>query len=225
VPPAPDCTTPIPVALGAKITGRIDATTCQNVPGFRVATQYAITAGAPTSYAVRLTSSVPTALVPLTIAGSLYVLPQSDTATTAIIVVPAGTYGLLVTAPSQTPGTYTLATARDPDPLMICAPTIVTRGVAFNTALTAGCTTREIRLLPMLRAAQTFRATVSTPGRTITIELRSATNGALLQEYVANAGHPTVSITYTNTLRDQGVFLRIRGGRSSNDLLPVTIAP
>jgi hypothetical protein len=164
-------------------------------------------------------------LVPINIGADLAALPASDTAVTAIVVVRPGTTGFLVAAQLQTTGTYTVTTVQAPDPSRLCVPTYATLGVVFNTALTPTCVSRDIRIVPSLRPAQQLRASVTSATRAITLELRSAGTGALLQSVSTSGQRPLATLSYTNGAQSQAVFLRVIGSRNVNDLVPVTISP
>jgi hypothetical protein len=217
------CSLVRPVQVPGSFTGSFDASTCQNFLGYRLANQYSITGAAQVYYAVRVTPTVTTALVPLTVAGSLYGLPTADTAVTALGVIRAGTFGLLVTAPAITPGTYTVTTELDPDPRLTCVTTDVTTGVNFRTAITPTCAARDIRILPALVAGQSVRITGTASGFAVTIELRNNATGAVIQRATATAAGGVATISLTNPTSRFGV-LRVSGGTGANDLVTVTIA-
>ena len=211
--------------FGTTIAGKIDSTTCANLFGFPLAVQYSVTATQQQFFSLRLVSALRTALVPLNIASALHVLPESDTAVTSLVVVRAGTFGFLVTTQTQTPGTFTVITALNPDPRRLCVPTDVTLGVSFNTAIMSSCRSRDIRIVPALSPGQEIRISVTTPGLPVKVELRSAASGALLDDATATPGRRTASIVYKNGSRAQLVYLRVSGGSNVNDYVPVTISP
>lgn len=219
----PACSLVRPVQIGTTLSGSIDASTCQNLFGYRVANQYSLTATEQLYYSVRLVPTITTALVPLNISGSLYGLPAGDTAVTAFGVMRPGTFGFLVTAPSPTAGTYTVTTELNPDPRLSCVVTDVTTGVNFRTAITPTCITRDIRILPALGLAQQVRITATAPGFGVTIELRNNATGALIQRAQATTAGGTATISLTNTQIRFGL-LRVIGGSSVNDLVTVAIA-
>lgn len=218
------CSLVRPVQIGSTFSGSIDASTCQNLFGYRVANQYSITAAAQTYYSIRLVPTITTALVPLNISGGLFGMPATDTAVTAFGVIRAGTFGFLVTAPSQDPGTYTVTTALNPDPRSACVTTDVTTGVSFATAITPTCTTRDIRILPALAPQQQVRITASAPGFAVTIELRNNATGALIQRGIATAAGGVATIAFTNNNQLRFGLLKVIGGVNVNDLVTVTIA-
>ncbi len=178
-----------------------------------------------TSFSLKLSATFRSVLVPLNIGADFAALPASDTAVTAIVVVKPGTTGFIVAALTQTTGTYTMTTALNPDASRLCAPTFATLGVSFNSALTQNCTTRDIRIVPSLRPSQQLRASVAAVGRAITLELRNADTGALLQSVSTTDQRPIATVTYTNGAQTQRVFLRVSSSRSVNEIVPVTISP
>ncbi len=218
------CSLVRPIQLGTTFTGRIDASTCENFLGYRVANQYSLTAAAQTYYAIRLTSTVPTALVPLVVNSALYGLPVADTAVRALGVIRAGTFGILVTAPAQTPGTYTVTTELNPDPRTTCVTTDVSTDVAFNTAITPTCPSRDIRILPVIAARQVVRITAAASSFPVEIELRT-TAGVVIQRAVAGVAGATATISFTNGTTARFGILRVTGSAGANDLVAVTIAP
>lgn len=218
------CSLVRPVQIGSTFSGSIDASTCQNLFGYRVANQYSITAAAQTYYSIRLVPTITTALVPLNISGGLFGLPATDTAVTAFGVIRAGTFGFLVTAPTQDPGSYTVTTALNPDPRSACVTTDVTTGVSFATAITPTCTTRDIRILPALAPGQQVRITASAQGFAVTIELRNNATGALIQRQIATAAGGVATIALTNNNQLRFGLLKVIGGVNVNDLVTVTIA-
>ncbi len=218
----PACSLVRPVTIGTTITGSIDLSTCQNLFGYRVANQYSVTATEQTYYAVKLTPAIPMALVPLNISGALYGLPVADTATTGFAVIRAGTYGFLVTAPTQDPGTYSVTTSLNPDPRLACVPTDVTTGVTFATAITPTCTSRDVRILPALTNGQVVRITGTAPGFPVTLELRNFATGALIQRAVATAAGAVATISLTNNAVRFGV-VKVSGPANVNDLVTIAI--
>ncbi len=218
------CSLVRPIQVGTTINGTIDVSTCENFLGYRVANQYSLTAAAQTYYAIRLTSTVPTALVPLVVNSALYGLPVADTAVRALGVIRAGTFGVLVTAPAQTPGTFTLTTELNPDPRTTCVTTDVTTDVAFNTAITPACASRDIRILPAIAARQVVRITAAASSFPVEIELRN-TAGSLIQRAVAGAAGATATISFTNGTTARSGILRVIGSSGANDLVAITIAP
>ena len=216
------CSLVRPVTVGTTFSGSIDASTCQNLYGYRVANQYSITATEQTSYSIRLVPTLPLALVPLNISSNLFGLPIADTAVTSLAVIRAGTFGFLVTAAAQTPGSYTVTTALNPDPRTNCFTTDVTTGVVFQTALTPLCPARDIRLLPQLAVGQVVRITATASSFPVTIELRNFAGGAVIQRATATAAGAVATISLTNTAARYGV-LRVTGTGTVNDLVTVTI--
>jgi hypothetical protein len=218
------CSLVRPIQLGTSVNGTIDTSTCENFLGYRVANQYSLTAAAQTYYAIRLTSTIPTALVPLVVNSALYGLPVADTAVRALGVIRAGTFGILVTAPAQTPGTFTLTTEVNPDPRTTCVTTDVSTDVAFNTAITPTCASRDIRILPAIAARQVVRITAAASSFPVEIELRN-TAGSLIQRAVAGAAGATATIAFTNGTTARSGILRVIGSAGANDLVAITIAP
>lgn len=219
----PACSLVRPAPFGTTISGSIDASTCQNLFGYRVANQYSITASEQTYYAIRLVPAISLALVPLNISSGLYGLSSADTAVTALGVIRAGTFGFLVTANVQTPGTYTVSTALNPDPRLTCATTDVTTGVSFQTALTPSCSQRDIRILPAFAVGQQVRITATAPGFPVTIELRNATTGAVIQRVTATTSGGVATIAFSNPTARFGI-VRVSGTGTVNDLVTMTIA-
>ena len=164
-------------------------------------------------------------LAPLNVGADLAAMPASDTAVTAIVVVKPGTSGFLVAAQAPTLGTYTVTTALNPDASRMCVPTFATLGVAFSTALTQNCAPRDISIIPSLRASQELRISVTAVDRPITLELRNADTGALLQSVTTTTARPIATLTYVNGAQSQRVLLRVSGTRNANQLVPVTISP
>lgn len=220
----PACSLVRPIQIGTTVSGTIDVSACENFLSYRVANQYSLTAAAQTYYGLRLTSTVPTALVPLVLNSALYGLPVADTAVRALGVIRAGTFGILVTAPSQAAGTYTMTTELNPDPRASCVTTDVTTDVAFNTALTPTCLSRDIRILPIIAARQVVRITATAASFPVEIELRN-TAGSLIQRAVAGAAGATATISLTNGTTARFGILRVIGGVGANALVAVTIAP
>jgi Bacterial Ig-like domain (group 2) len=221
----PACNLVRPIQLGTTFTGSFDASTCQNLYGFRIANQYSVTALTQAYYSIKLTPNVSTSLVPLNIGSALYGLPAADTAVTAYVVIKPGTTGFLIAAPFPATGVYSVTTALDPDPKLLCIPTDVTFNVRFNTGVTPSCTTRDIRLLPTLTAGQQVRATATAPTYAVTMELRNGANNNLLQRVVASAAGANATINYTNPSGTPLVYLRVFGGTTVTDLVTVTIQP
>jgi hypothetical protein len=219
----PACSLVRPVAFGTTVSGSIDASTCQNLFGYRVANQYSLTASEQTYYSIRLVPNIALALIPLNISSGLYGLPAADTAVSALGVIRAGTFGFLVGAGAQTPGTYTVSTALNPDPRLTCATTDVTTGVSFQTALTPSCVQRDIRILPALAVGQAVRITATAAGFPVTIELRNFASAAVIQRATATAAGAVATIAFTNTQARFGA-LRVSGSGTLNDLVTVTIA-
>ena len=220
----PACSLIRPIQIGTTISGRIDASSCQNLYGYRAANQYTVTVNEQSYYSVRLVPTLSTALVPLNIGAALHGLPVADTAVTGLVVIRAGTFGLLAAAPAQTANNYTLATQLDPDSRVLCVPTDATLGVSFRTAITPTCAARDVRLLPALTGNQTLRVTGSAPGFAVTLELRNAASGALLQRAVASGAGAQASITYVNLIQSSLVRVRVIGTSNANDLVTLTIA-
>ncbi len=210
--------------LGTTFTGQISATSCENLYGFRVANQYSVTASATTAFSIRLTPTRESALVPLNIGSEFQALPSATTASTAIVVLRAGTFGFMVTAPATTANTYTVTTALNPDPQQLCAATFATTGVSFNSAITRDCRTRDISIIPALASGQQLVVSATLALRAVTIQLRNATTGALLSERTTSLLTPTATITYTNGAQAQPVLVRISGGGNVNSLVPITIS-
>ena len=221
----PACSLIRPIQLGTTFTGSFDASTCQNLYGFRIANQYSVTALTQAYYSIKLTPNVSTALVPLNIGSALYGLPAADTAVTAYAVVKPGTTGFLIAAPFAASGAYSVTTAFDPDPKLLCVPTDATFGVTFRTGVTQTCTTRDIRLLPALTSGQVVRATATAPTYSVTLELRNYATNAVLQRVVASAAGATATINYTNGSSTPLVYLRVYGGTTVNEYVNVTIQP
>ncbi len=207
------------------MTGKFDSTTCADLFGFALAVQHSITTSAQQSFSIRLASTLRAALVPLHIGSALHVLPASDSAVTSLVVVRAGTVGFLVTTGARSPGSFTVTTALNPDPRRLCVPTDVTLGVAFTTAITPSCRSRDIRIVPALAPKQEIRISVTSLDRPVTIELRNAATGALLDDATATPGRRTASLEYKNGERAQLVYVRVSGGSNVNDLVPLTISP
>ncbi len=220
----PACNLVRPVQIGTTVTGAFDASTCQNLYGYRIANQYSVTALTQTYYSVRMAPTVTAALVPLNIGSQLFGLPTTDTAATALVVIRPGTFGFLVAAPATTPGTYTVTTALDPDPKLSCVPTEATTGVTFRTGVTPTCTTRDIRILPALTAGQQVRITGVATTYATTLELRNFTTGALIQRAVAATVGGTATIAATNATAGTLVLVRVIGGATINDYVNITIA-
>ncbi len=212
------------VQLGSTFTGRIDSSTCQNLYGFRFINQYSVSVAATTSYALKLSTTSPSALVPLNIAGTFQQLDVGTGTVTAIVVLRAGTFGFLVTAPSATAQTYVLTTSLTPDPQQLCATTFATTGVSFNSAITRDCRSRDVRIVPALTSGQRLVISATSAGRAVTIQLRNATTGAVLEEETTNDRRPTATITYTNGAQAQSVLIRVSGGANVNSLVPLTIS-
>ena len=213
-----------PVQLGATFSASIDASTCQNLYGYRVANQYSVTAAAQAYFSIRLAATTPTALVPLNISSGLFGLPVSDTAVTAFVVIRPGTFGFLVTAPTQAPGTYTVTTTVNPDPRLACVTTDVTTGVNFQTAITPSCPIRDIRILPALAISQQVRITGTAAGFPVSIELLNFVTRAVIVRATATAAGGTATINFLNTQNRFGL-LRVTGGANVNDLVTITVAP
>ncbi len=221
----PACNLVRPVQLGNTFSGAFDASTCQNLYGYRIANQYSVSALTQTYYSVRVAPTVPTTLIPLNIGSQLFGLPTTDTAATALVVIRPGTFGFVIAAPATTPGSYAVTTALDPDPKLSCVLTDVTTGVSFRTAVTPTCTTRDIRILPALTAGQQVRITGTAPTYAAILELRNFATGALIQRAVAPTVGGTATISVNNGTATPLVFLRLFGGLTVNDYLTITIAP
>ena len=209
------------VTLGSTVSGSFGATTCQNLLGFALAQQFLVSVSSQTSYAIQFTSTVPAALVPLTV-GSAAAPALTATGSAALVVVDKGSFGFLLTAAALTTGSYTVSTQRNPDPRNSCATTYVTMDVAFNTALTASCTSRDILIVPLLASNDNIEISVTTPGRPVLLELRNAVTGALLSEVTANPSKRTGKIDYTNGSSPVRLLLRVSGS-NLNDLIPIKI--
>ncbi len=225
-PPAPrDCSVKVSVQLATPISGKFDSTSCQNVLGFRIADQYSITGTAQQYFSLRLEPGVRSALVPLLDATSFHSLPLSDTAVTALVVMRSGTFGFLVTSPVVTSGSYLIRTTLNPDARLSCAPTYVTRGVTFSTAITPGCTTRDIHIVPRLLDDEEIRITAAVAGRGVTIELRNAATGALIRSRTTSPGNGRATIDYENDNDAAELLLvRVRGATGTNEVVTVTIS-
>ena len=221
----PACNLIRPVQLGTTFAGNFDASTCQNLYGYRIANQYSVTALTQAYYSIRLTPNVTTSLVPLNIGSALYGIPATDTAVTAFAVIKPGTTGFLVAAPFPASGAYSVTTALDPDPKLLCIPTDATFGVSFRTGVTQTCTTRDIRFLPALTAGQNVRATATAPTYAVTLELRNAATNAVLQRVVAPATGGTATINYTNVTGTPLVYLRVFGGTTVNEYVNLVVQP
>jgi Bacterial Ig-like domain (group 2) len=217
------------VRIGTTVNGVLDASSCQNLFGFRVANQYSVTAAAQTYYSLRLTpvTGLAASLVPLNISSGLYGLPAADTAVTAHVVIRAGTFGFMVTTPTLPPAPrgYTVVTELNPDPRLSCVITDATLGVTFQTALTPGCGSREVRLLPALAPGQQFRATATAAGFPVTLELLNGTTRAVLQRSVAGGAGALATVQVTNGTGFTFVIVRVSNAASSNDLVTLTISP
>ena len=219
----PACNLIRPVQLGTTFSGSFDASTCQNLYGYRIANQYSVTALTQAYYSIKLTPNVSTSLVPLNVGSALFGLPAADTAVTAFVVIKPGTSGFLVAAPTAASGLYSVTTTLDPDPKTLCVPTDATFGVSFRTGVTQTCTTRDIRLLPALTSGQNVRATATAPTYAVTLELRNAANNAVLQRVVAPTTGGTASINYTNSTGTPLVYIRVFGGTTVNEFVNVVI--
>jgi hypothetical protein len=217
------------VTIGTTVNGVLDASSCQNLFGFRVANQYAVTAAAQTYYSLRLVPStgLSAALVPLNISSGLFGLPAADTATTAHVVIRPGTFGFMVTTPAPPPAPrgYSVITELNPDPRLSCVVTDATLGVTFRTALTPGCGSREVRILPSLSPGQQFRATGTAAGFPVTLELLNGTTRAVLQRSVATGAGAIATVQVTNGSAFAFVIVRVSNPASSNDLVTLTISP
>jgi Bacterial Ig-like domain (group 2) len=217
------------VQIGSTINGVLDASSCQNLFGFRVANQYAVTAAVQTYYSIRLVPSagLSASLVPLNISSGLYGLPAADTATTAHVVIRPGTFGFMVTTPTPpaAPRGYSVVTELNPDPRLSCVVTDATAGVTFRTALTPGCGSREVRILPALASGQQFRATGTAAGFPVTLELLNANTRVVLQRSVATGPGAVATVQVTNGTATTFVIVRVSNPASSNDLVTLTISP
>lgn len=213
------------VPLGTSLSGSFDASSCQNLYGYRVVNQYSVTTTAQAYYSLRLVPTAPlsAALVPMNIGSSLYGLPFADTAVTALAVVRPGTVGFVVGAASQAAATYTVATELDPDPRLTCAITDVTTGVNFRTALTPTCVARDIRILPALTVGQQVRITASAGNFPVTIELRNGATNAVIQRVTAATAGATATIAFTNTTARLGI-LKVSAAGGASDFVTVVIA-
>lgn len=220
----PACSLIRPVQLGATVSGTFDASTCQNLYGYRIANQYSISPPTQVYYALRVVPTVSTVLVPLNIGVQFFGLPAADTAVTALVVLRPGTFTFFVAAPAATPGSYTFSTTVDPDPKLSCVTTEATTGVAFRTAVTPTCTTRDIRILPPLTSGQQVRITGVAATYAATLELRNFATGALIQRAVATSAGGTATISLSNGSTTPLVFLRVIGGATVNDYVSITIA-
>ncbi len=220
----PACDLIRPAPLGTTFSGSFDASNCQNQFGYRILNQYSITSATQAYYSVRVTPIIQAALVPLIIGVSWFGLPAADTAVTGLVVVRAGTFGFLITAPSTTPASYSVTTTLNPDPRFGCLTTDATTGVTFNTALTTTCTGRDVRVLPALTNGQQVRITASAASFPVVIELLNAANRAVLQRAQATAAGGVATIAFTNIIANRLVILRVSGSAGVNDLVAVTIA-
>ncbi len=205
------------------MTGRFSGTTCRNLYGFSLATQYLLTASRQSFYAIQFTSTGPAALVPLNSGASL-VPPVVAMSTPFYVVSRPGTFGFLMTAGAGSTASYSVRTLRDPDPRASCTPTYATVGVSFNTALTATCLSRNILIVTALSPLQPLRVSVTTPTRPVTLELVNAATGAVLREEKATPGKPTATLTFTNGAQAIRVLLRVSGS-NVDGLIPIEIAP
>ncbi len=219
------CSLVRPLPIGSVVSGRIDVSSCQNFSGYRAVDRYSVTAGTQLFFSVRMAPTAPMALVPLTINSTQHGLPAADTAVTAHVVVRAGTFNLLATAPATNAGAYTLTTQLDPDPAVACVVTDVSLGVSFRTAINPACPARDIRILPTLASPQQLRVTGVATGFPVTLELRNATSGALLQRAVATGAGAQAVIAYTNVITGQLVRVRVIGAANSNDFVTITVSP
>jgi hypothetical protein len=96
--------------------------------------------------------------------------------------------------------------------------------VAFSTAITRDCRTRDIRLVPALTSGQRLVVSATSAGRAVTIQVRNATTGAVLGEVTTSDRSPTATVTYTNGAQAQPVLIRVSGGANVNSLIPITIS-
>ena len=124
------------LTLGTTYTGRHDANTCKNFLGFTQLDQFSVTTTEQAYYSARLTPTFPAQLVPLAVGSGFIGLPVSSSPSTALVVKRPGTFGLLVSTFAPASGSYQLTTELNPDPRQLCVPTVVTRQVSFETALT-----------------------------------------------------------------------------------------
>jgi hypothetical protein len=219
------CSLVRPVSVGTTFAGSIDASTCQNLYGYRVANQYSITTLTQAYFSIKLTPTIATTLVPLNIGSALYGLPGTDTSTTSLVVIRPGTFGFMIAAPDTNSSTYSVTTQADPDSRLNCFPTDVTTGVSFRTAVTPTCTSRDIRILPGLTVGQQVRITATAASYPVTIELTNSATRAVLQRATATAAGATATIALTNNNgAAPRVVLKVLGGTTVNDLVTVTIA-
>ena len=162
--------------------------------------------------------------MPLNIGSDLRSLPVGAAAVSAIVVLRAGSFGFLVTAPATTAGTYSVTTALSPDPQQGCVETFTTTGVSFSTAITRDCRTRDVNIVPAMMSGQQLVISATSALRAITIQLRNATTGALLGEQTTSLLSPTATITYTNGALSQPVLIRVSGSGNASSLVPITIS-
>ena len=215
-----------PVQIGTTVNGRFDASSCQNLFNFRAVNQYSVTATEQTYYSIRLNSGFPSSLIPLNLSSGFYGLATADTAITSLVVVRPGTFGFMVAAQNTDPRTFSVTTALNPDPRTTCAPTDVTTGVNFTTALTPNCTSRLVQILPALSPGQQVRITASAPGFPVIIELRNYDTRALIRRATAPTSGGTATIAFTNGQAFQFGVLTVSGGSTNvNDLVTIAIAP
>lgn len=205
------------------MTGRFSGTTCRDLYGFPLVTQYLLTASRQSYYAIQFTASGPAALVPLNSGASL-LQPVVAMGTPVYVVSRAGTFGFLMTAGAGSTASYSVSTMRDPDPRASCTPTYATTGVTFNTALTATCPSRNILIVTALAPSQPMRVSFTTPTRPVKLELVNAATGAVLREEKATPGKPSATLTFINGAQAIRVLLRVSGS-NVDALIPIEIAP
>jgi hypothetical protein len=218
----PACSLVRPVTPGGTITGAIDASTCQNLFGYRVANQYSVTAATQLTFSLRLVPTRAMVLVPLNIGAQLFGFPAADTAVTGIVVLRPGTFGFMVAAEAPAPGTFSVTSVLNPDPRLLCVTTAATTGVTFSTAVTPTCTARDVRILPAFTVGQQVRITATAPSYPVTIELLNAAGLTVIQRVTAANAGAIATINFTNTTARSGV-LRVFGGANINDLVTIVI--
>ena len=203
--------------------GQFTATTCQNLYGFALVSQYSVTSTQQLSYAVQYASTGAAALVPLN-SGASFHPAVTNMNTPYIVVMRPGTFGLLMTASAGSTASYSISTTRDPDARQSCAATYATTGVRFNSALTSMCVTRDINVVPIMAALQALTVSVTAPSRPVKLELINAATGAVLADTTANPGKRTATLSWRNGGVATRILLRISGS-NVNEYVPVEISP
>jgi uncharacterized protein YjdB len=218
------CTLFRPITLGSSYVGRIDTSTCKNFIGFSQLDQFSISTGTQAYYRIALTTTFRGSLIPLNIGTAFYGQEAlANEPVESFAVVRPGSYGFIVAAFPNVTGSYSVSTSLNPDPRTSCAPTSVTTGVSFRTAVNPTCITRDLRLLPPLSPAQQVRITASAPSFPVRIELRSFNTGALLASGAAtqSGGPAVISLTWSGDFTF--AFVRVIGSAVHNDLVDVVI--